>query len=272
MLVNENRLNLADARARQYLARQMENHFFGAAPMPQPALCRPPARSNCSVPNAVRWALREDPPQRFRPWGFLLPAPASRFPAPTPLQPLRCTKAPRIAAFCGRARQLHSRPPPKAQTPIIAQADVPQQRFANWRAARATRPGSPKGQVPQHRAARTQLSGTKDSGRGAPGHGQHPCLVFSRMGRHASICFPAGIVPAVQSHRHAGDLPGRHHGRSHVRRTGGRPPQHGHLWRGRDRLRHRPGRRHHPRHGAGPLPHWLDAAPRICVPGDPPAC
>lgn len=30
MLVNENRLNLADARARQYLARQMENHFFGA--------------------------------------------------------------------------------------------------------------------------------------------------------------------------------------------------------------------------------------------------
>ena len=30
MLVNENRLNLADARARQYLARQMENYFFGA--------------------------------------------------------------------------------------------------------------------------------------------------------------------------------------------------------------------------------------------------
>jgi Fe-S cluster biosynthesis and repair protein YggX len=29
MLVNENRLNLADLRARQYLARQMENHFFG---------------------------------------------------------------------------------------------------------------------------------------------------------------------------------------------------------------------------------------------------
>ncbi len=29
MLVNENRLNLADGRARQYLARQMENHFFG---------------------------------------------------------------------------------------------------------------------------------------------------------------------------------------------------------------------------------------------------
>ena len=29
MLVNENRLNLADQRARQYLARQMENFFFG---------------------------------------------------------------------------------------------------------------------------------------------------------------------------------------------------------------------------------------------------
>ena len=29
MLVNENRLNLADARARQYLARQMERFFFG---------------------------------------------------------------------------------------------------------------------------------------------------------------------------------------------------------------------------------------------------
>ena len=29
MLVNENRLNLADQRARQYLARQMENYFFG---------------------------------------------------------------------------------------------------------------------------------------------------------------------------------------------------------------------------------------------------
>ena len=29
MLVNENRLNLADARARQYLMSQMENYFFG---------------------------------------------------------------------------------------------------------------------------------------------------------------------------------------------------------------------------------------------------
>ena len=30
MLVNENRLNLADAAARKYLAEQMEAHFFGA--------------------------------------------------------------------------------------------------------------------------------------------------------------------------------------------------------------------------------------------------
>jgi len=29
MLVNENRLNLADAGARTYLAEQMEKHFFG---------------------------------------------------------------------------------------------------------------------------------------------------------------------------------------------------------------------------------------------------
>lgn len=29
MLVNENRLNLADQRARQYLARQMERFLFG---------------------------------------------------------------------------------------------------------------------------------------------------------------------------------------------------------------------------------------------------
>ena len=29
MLVNENRLNLADQRAREYLNRQMEKHFFG---------------------------------------------------------------------------------------------------------------------------------------------------------------------------------------------------------------------------------------------------
>ncbi|MBI4289943.1 MAG: oxidative damage protection protein [Betaproteobacteria bacterium] len=29
MLINENRLNLADARARKYLAEQLEKHFFG---------------------------------------------------------------------------------------------------------------------------------------------------------------------------------------------------------------------------------------------------
>jgi Fe-S cluster biosynthesis and repair protein YggX len=29
MLVNENRLNLADARARKYLLTQMEKYFFG---------------------------------------------------------------------------------------------------------------------------------------------------------------------------------------------------------------------------------------------------
>ena len=29
MLVNENRLSLADARARKYLAEQVEKHFFG---------------------------------------------------------------------------------------------------------------------------------------------------------------------------------------------------------------------------------------------------
>lgn len=30
MLINENRLNLADSKARQYLAAQMEAYFFGA--------------------------------------------------------------------------------------------------------------------------------------------------------------------------------------------------------------------------------------------------
>ena len=41
MLVNENRLNLADARARQYLARQMESFFFGGG-AEQPAGYVPP--------------------------------------------------------------------------------------------------------------------------------------------------------------------------------------------------------------------------------------
>jgi Fe-S cluster biosynthesis and repair protein YggX len=44
MLVNENRLNLADARARQYLARQMERFFFGEG-ADQPVGYVPPASS-----------------------------------------------------------------------------------------------------------------------------------------------------------------------------------------------------------------------------------
>jgi Fe-S cluster biosynthesis and repair protein YggX len=31
MLVNENRLNLADAQARKFLTEQMENYFFGGS-------------------------------------------------------------------------------------------------------------------------------------------------------------------------------------------------------------------------------------------------
>ena len=42
MLVNENRLNLADQRARQYLARQMELFFFGEG-VEQPAGYVPPS-------------------------------------------------------------------------------------------------------------------------------------------------------------------------------------------------------------------------------------
>ncbi|MCK6419948.1 MAG: oxidative damage protection protein [Aquabacterium sp.] len=42
MLVNENRLNLADLRARQYLARQMERFFFGEG-ADQPTGYVPPA-------------------------------------------------------------------------------------------------------------------------------------------------------------------------------------------------------------------------------------
>lgn len=43
MLINENRLNLADARARQYLATQMQAYFFdGGAEMPSGFV--PPAR------------------------------------------------------------------------------------------------------------------------------------------------------------------------------------------------------------------------------------
>ena len=42
MLVNENRLNLADQRARQYLVRQMERFFFGEG-ADQPAGFVPPS-------------------------------------------------------------------------------------------------------------------------------------------------------------------------------------------------------------------------------------
>jgi Fe-S cluster biosynthesis and repair protein YggX len=42
MLVNENRLNLADQRARQYLARQMESFLFGGE-ADKPAGYVPPA-------------------------------------------------------------------------------------------------------------------------------------------------------------------------------------------------------------------------------------
>ena len=45
MLVNENRLNLADARARQYLARQMERFFFGEG-ADQPAGYVPPTEGS----------------------------------------------------------------------------------------------------------------------------------------------------------------------------------------------------------------------------------
>ena len=41
MLVNENRLNLADQRSRQYLARQMERFLFGEG-VDQPAGFVPP--------------------------------------------------------------------------------------------------------------------------------------------------------------------------------------------------------------------------------------
>jgi Fe-S cluster biosynthesis and repair protein YggX len=43
MLVNENRLNLADQRARQYLARQLENYFFGGGTVDAAAGYVPPA-------------------------------------------------------------------------------------------------------------------------------------------------------------------------------------------------------------------------------------
>lgn len=43
MLVNENRLNLADLRARQYLARQMEQFLFGSGADKPAGYVPPPA-------------------------------------------------------------------------------------------------------------------------------------------------------------------------------------------------------------------------------------
>lgn len=43
MLVNENRLNLADKKARDYLAQQMERHFFGGGADAAAGYVPPPA-------------------------------------------------------------------------------------------------------------------------------------------------------------------------------------------------------------------------------------
>ena len=45
MLVNENRLNLADIHVRKYLARQMENYFFGPGADAAQAYVPPDAHS-----------------------------------------------------------------------------------------------------------------------------------------------------------------------------------------------------------------------------------
>lgn len=39
MLINENRLNLADPRAREYLSQQMESYFFRIGCRPAGRLC-----------------------------------------------------------------------------------------------------------------------------------------------------------------------------------------------------------------------------------------
>ena len=43
MLINENRLNMMDVRARQYLAEQMENYFFGEGAQTIPGYTPPAA-------------------------------------------------------------------------------------------------------------------------------------------------------------------------------------------------------------------------------------
>jgi Fe-S cluster biosynthesis and repair protein YggX len=49
MLVNENRLNLADARARQYLARRWRISSSAMAPSSLPGMYRPPGLEYCSA-------------------------------------------------------------------------------------------------------------------------------------------------------------------------------------------------------------------------------
>ena len=44
MLVNENRLNLADKKARDYLAQQMDKHFFGGGADAAQGYVPPPAK------------------------------------------------------------------------------------------------------------------------------------------------------------------------------------------------------------------------------------
>ena len=44
MLVNENRLNLADKKAREYLAQQMEKHFFGGGADTASGFVPPPGK------------------------------------------------------------------------------------------------------------------------------------------------------------------------------------------------------------------------------------
>ncbi len=180
MLVNENRLNLADARARQYLARQMENHFLAVAQTPQQATYRhrrnavkPMKKGFCKTPSlaAVRRCSRATcHPARNgsagAPEGLGLAPPLGGNP-PSSL-------ALRHGAFllfyaclrggvlnCGHNRSFcfpweseaaaPAQPPPKAQTPIIAQAPRTTEHYCRLESSRDRAPrsaGSPKGQAP----------------------------------------------------------------------------------------------------------------------------
>jgi Fe-S cluster biosynthesis and repair protein YggX len=46
MLINENRLNLAEAKARKYLEQQMERHFFGEGADQAAGYVPPPPHPN----------------------------------------------------------------------------------------------------------------------------------------------------------------------------------------------------------------------------------